>query len=219
MYQIKSGIHGPTDISPVGMAAALHLDIAIHNFGIQEYMKHSDDTASVFRTSYTFEGGLLHPGEHPGLGVEYDEELGATFQYTAAYLPVNRSSSTAQCTTGKRARPAIIETCLFPPGPNGPSRPQLLRENPIIAVLRAKDAGDYDAVVDVLQAAGCTRSNSRSAHRGHSSTCQRSSLMPEMISKSGSARSPRSRMRSARSTRAPSTWSLPSSTWTSSPLR
>ena len=39
-YQIKSGIHGPTDISPVGMAAALHLDLAIHNFGIQEYMQH-----------------------------------------------------------------------------------------------------------------------------------------------------------------------------------
>src|SRR5918994_1663437 len=37
-YQIKSGIHGPTDISPVGMAAALHLDLAIHTFGIQEYM-------------------------------------------------------------------------------------------------------------------------------------------------------------------------------------
>ena len=39
-YQIKSGMHGPTDISPVGMAAAMHLGLAIHNFGIQEYMKH-----------------------------------------------------------------------------------------------------------------------------------------------------------------------------------
>ena len=47
-YQIKSGIHGPTDISPVGMAAALHLDLAIHNFGIQEYMHaHRDDPRGV----------------------------------------------------------------------------------------------------------------------------------------------------------------------------
>jgi mannonate dehydratase len=44
----------------------------------------------VFQTSYTFENGLLHPGNTPGLGVEYDEALAATFDYTPAYLPVNR---------------------------------------------------------------------------------------------------------------------------------
>ncbi|TDW30579.1 D-mannonate dehydratase ManD [Cryobacterium psychrophilum] len=90
IYQIKSGFHGPTDISPVGQAAALHLDLAIHNFGIQEYMKHSEDTLSVFDTSYIFENGLLHPGNNPGLGVGYNEELAAGFEYTQAYLPVNR---------------------------------------------------------------------------------------------------------------------------------
>jgi mannonate dehydratase len=90
IYQIKSGFHGPTDISPVGQAAALHLDIAIHNFGIQEYMKHSDDTLQVFRTSYSFEDGLLHPGDNPGLGVEYDDERADSFEYSPAYLPVNR---------------------------------------------------------------------------------------------------------------------------------
>jgi mannonate dehydratase len=90
IYQIKSGFHGPTDISPVGQAAALHLDIAIHNIGIQEYMKHSDDTLQVFRTSYSFEDGLLHPGDNPGLGVEYDDERADSFEYSPAYLPVNR---------------------------------------------------------------------------------------------------------------------------------
>jgi mannonate dehydratase len=90
IYQIKSGFHGPTDISPVGQAAALHLDLALHNFGIQEYMEHSDATLKVFRTSYRFENGLLHPGTNPGLGVEYDHELAASFGYTPAYLPVNR---------------------------------------------------------------------------------------------------------------------------------
>lgn len=90
LYGIKSGIHGPTDVSPVGMAAALHLDLAIHNFGIQEYMRHSAQTLEVFRTSYTFDDGLLHPGENPGLGVELDEQAAAAFPYTAAYLPVNR---------------------------------------------------------------------------------------------------------------------------------
>jgi len=90
IYQVKSGFHGPTDISPVGMAAALHLDISIHNFGIQEYMRHSDETLEVFQTSYTFEGGLLHPSDKPGLGVELDVAAVAKYEYTPAYLPVNR---------------------------------------------------------------------------------------------------------------------------------
>jgi mannonate dehydratase len=90
IYQIKSGFHGATDISPVGQAAALHLDLAIHNFGIQEYMKHSEATLEVFKTSYTFKNGFLHPGTTPGLGVEYDEDLAARFDYMPAYLPVNR---------------------------------------------------------------------------------------------------------------------------------
>jgi mannonate dehydratase len=90
IYQIKSGFHGPTDVSPVGMAAALHLDVAIHNFGIQEYMKHNEQTLEVFRTGYTFVDGLLDPGEAPGLGVELDEEAARALPYTPAYLPVNR---------------------------------------------------------------------------------------------------------------------------------
>jgi len=90
MYQIKSGFHGPTDVSPVGMAAALHLDVSLHNFGIQEYMVHSVETLEVFRTSYTFTDGLLDPGETPGLGVQLDETAAAAFPYTPAYLPVNR---------------------------------------------------------------------------------------------------------------------------------
>lgn len=90
IYGIKSGIHGPTDISPVGMAAALHLDLAIHNFGIQEYMPHNAQTLEVFRTSFTFDRGFLHPGDVPGLGVELDEDAAAGHEYTKAYLPVNR---------------------------------------------------------------------------------------------------------------------------------
>jgi mannonate dehydratase len=90
VYGVRSGMHGPTDISPVGMAAALHLDLAVHNFGIQEYMRHTAETLEVFRTSYTFVDGLLHPSDAPGLGVELDVDAAARFPYRAAYLPVNR---------------------------------------------------------------------------------------------------------------------------------
>ncbi len=89
-YQIKSGIHGPTDISPVGMAAALHLDLAIHNFGIQEYMKHGDATNRTFKQSFTFEDGYLHPGDQPGIGVELDVDEAGKYPYQTAYLPYNR---------------------------------------------------------------------------------------------------------------------------------
>src|ERR1700761_5106531 len=71
-YQIRSGFHGPTDISPVGFAAQLHVGLAIHNYGIQEYMEHSAATNSVFLQNMTFEDGYLHPGEAPGLGVDLD---------------------------------------------------------------------------------------------------------------------------------------------------
>ncbi|TPW74043.1 D-mannonate dehydratase ManD [Schumannella soli] len=90
VYQIKSGVHGPTDVSPVGLAAAIHLGIAIPNFGIQEYMKHSDATHELFRPSYTFEDGMLKPSEAPGLGVDYDDAVGAAHAYAPAYLPVAR---------------------------------------------------------------------------------------------------------------------------------
>jgi mannonate dehydratase len=90
MYQVKSGMHGPTDVSPVGLSAAIHLGLAIPNFGIQEYMQHAPATHNVFHTSYTFAGGMLNPSEQPGLGVEYDDDAAAAFPYEAAYLPVNR---------------------------------------------------------------------------------------------------------------------------------
>jgi mannonate dehydratase len=90
MYQVRTGSHGATDLSPVCMAAALHFDLSVHNFGIQEYMKHAEETDRVFPHSYRFENGLMHPGDTPGLGVDIDEELAAKYPYAAAYLPVNR---------------------------------------------------------------------------------------------------------------------------------
>ena len=89
-YQIKTGFHGPTDVSPVGMAAAMHLGLAVHNFGIQEYMKHSPEANEVFQQSFTFTDGLLHPGDQPGLGVTLDADEAGKYPYQAAYLPFNR---------------------------------------------------------------------------------------------------------------------------------
>jgi mannonate dehydratase len=90
LHQVRTGSHGATDLSPVCMAAALHFDLSVHNFGIQEYMRHSTETDKVFPHSYYFQDGWMHPGEQPGLGVDLDETLAAQFPYQRAYLPVNR---------------------------------------------------------------------------------------------------------------------------------
>ena len=90
LYHVRTGSHGATDLSPVCMAAALHFDLSVPNFGIQEYMRHTPGTDAVFPHGYTFKDGMLHPGEAPGLGVEIDEKLAAKYPYARAYLPVNR---------------------------------------------------------------------------------------------------------------------------------
>ncbi len=90
LHHVRSGSHGATDLSPVCMAAALQLDIAIPNFGLQEYMPHSAETDAVFPHTYWYEDGYLHPGDEPGLGVDIDEELAARYPYKPAALPVNR---------------------------------------------------------------------------------------------------------------------------------
>lgn len=90
LYQVRTGCHGATDLSPVCMAAALHFDLSIPNFGVQEYMRHTEETDAVFPHAYTFENGMMHPGDKPGLGVDIDEELAAKYEYKRAFLPVNR---------------------------------------------------------------------------------------------------------------------------------
>ncbi len=90
LYHIRTGCHGATDLSPVTMGSALHFDLWVPNFGIQEYMRHTAETDAVFPHAYTFADGHLHPGEAPGHGVEIDETLAAKYPYDPAYLPVAR---------------------------------------------------------------------------------------------------------------------------------
>ena len=90
LYNVRMGCHGATDLSPVCMAAALHFNLSIPNFGLQEYMRHTEATDAVFPHAYRFSAGALHPGDEPGLGVDIDEALAAKYPYSRAYLPVNR---------------------------------------------------------------------------------------------------------------------------------
>lgn len=90
LHNVRTGCHGATDLSPVCMAAALHFDLSVPNFGVQEYMRHTEQTDAVFPHNYTFKNGMMHPGDAPGLGVDIDENLAAKYEYERAFLPVNR---------------------------------------------------------------------------------------------------------------------------------
>ncbi len=90
LHGVRTGCHGATDLSPVCMGAALHFDLSVPNFGIQEHMPHAAVTGEVFPHAYTFANGMMHPGEAAGHGVDIDEELAAKFPYKKAYLPVCR---------------------------------------------------------------------------------------------------------------------------------
>ena len=90
MYQVRTGSHGATDLSPACMGAALHFDSWIPNFGIQEYMRHTEETDAVFPHAYHFKDGLLFPGDAIGHGVDIDEQLAAKYPYKPAYLPIAR---------------------------------------------------------------------------------------------------------------------------------
>ncbi|HEX2115898.1 MAG TPA: D-mannonate dehydratase ManD [Alphaproteobacteria bacterium] len=90
LHHVRTGCHGATDLSPVCMGAALNFDLWVPNFGVQEYMLHTEETNAVFPHAYSFKDGHLHPGDNPGHGVDIDEKLAAKYPYKPAYLPVNR---------------------------------------------------------------------------------------------------------------------------------
>lgn len=90
LFNVRTGFHGATDLSPVCMGAALHFDYWVPNFGIQEHMAHSAQMEEVFPHAYQFDRGYFTPGEAPGHGVDIDEKLAAKYPYKRACLPVNR---------------------------------------------------------------------------------------------------------------------------------
>ena len=90
IYQVRTGCHGATDLSPITMGCALQVGAWLPNFGIQEHMPHQTPIEEVFTADYRFESGYMYCGESPGHGVVVDEEAAKRFPYKRAYLPVNR---------------------------------------------------------------------------------------------------------------------------------
>jgi mannonate dehydratase len=82
MYGVKTAWHGPGDVSPVGHMANVTLDVACHNFGIQEYSPFNDHTQEVFQGCPVMKDGYLWVSEKPGWGIEVDEKAASKFPFT-----------------------------------------------------------------------------------------------------------------------------------------
>ncbi|WP_020573121.1 enolase C-terminal domain-like protein [Actinopolymorpha alba] len=79
LFGVRTAWHGPGDVSPIGHAANLALDLAAPNFGIQEQHVFNDAAAEVFPGCPEVRDGHLWPSDAPGLGVDLDEKLAERF--------------------------------------------------------------------------------------------------------------------------------------------
>ncbi len=93
-FGVRTAWHGPGDVSPVGMAVNVHLDVAVHNFGIQEWGRRTDLEREMFPGTPEVRDGVAYPNDEPGFGIDFNEELAAQYPcddvelgWTAARLP------------------------------------------------------------------------------------------------------------------------------------
>jgi mannonate dehydratase len=81
-FGVRTAWHGPGDVSPVGHAANVHLDLATPNFGIQEARVFTQAEQDVFPGCPELKDGYYWANDKPGLGIDLDEKLAAKFPIT-----------------------------------------------------------------------------------------------------------------------------------------
>jgi mannonate dehydratase len=94
MFGIRTAWQGLADVSPVGHAANVHLNVSSPNFGIQEYYGFSEQIKEVFPGCPEIKNGFVYPNQRPGLGIDIDEEMAKKYpchnelpQWTLARWP------------------------------------------------------------------------------------------------------------------------------------
>jgi mannonate dehydratase len=80
-FNVRTAWHGPGNVSPVGHAVNLHLDLAAYNFGIQEQTVFPAALREVFPGAPEIKGGYMYSNDRPGLGIDIDEKAAARFPY------------------------------------------------------------------------------------------------------------------------------------------
>jgi mannonate dehydratase len=98
-FGVRTAWHGPGDVSPVGHAANLQLDLACWNFGIQEQHVFGERCREVFPGAPEIRDGMMWPNTSPGLGIDVDEALAAKYPfpehpYNGAWPAIRRLDGT-----------------------------------------------------------------------------------------------------------------------------
>ncbi|MBM3998953.1 MAG: starvation-sensing protein RspA [Planctomycetes bacterium] len=78
-FAVRTAWHGPGDVSPVGHAANVHLDLATPNFGVQEARMFTPQERDVFPGCPEWKDGYYFANDRPGLGIDIDEKRAAEF--------------------------------------------------------------------------------------------------------------------------------------------
>ncbi len=81
LFGVKTAWHGPGDVSPVGHAANVALDLACYNFGVQEGRQFNEREREVFPGLPRLENGYFWATEAPGWGIEVDEKAAAKYPF------------------------------------------------------------------------------------------------------------------------------------------
>jgi mannonate dehydratase len=104
-FGVRTAWHGPGDVSPVGHAAGLALELASYNFGIHESGQFPERTREVFPGCPETRDGFLYANEAPGLGIDIDEKAAAKFPYPAEGPTFQHSWGTTRGRDGTVIRP------------------------------------------------------------------------------------------------------------------
>ena len=84
MFGVRTAWHGPGNVSPVGHAINMHLDLASFNFGIQEENRFSANVRETFPGAPEITRGYMYANSKPGWGIDIDERVAAKFPYQGA---------------------------------------------------------------------------------------------------------------------------------------
>jgi mannonate dehydratase len=81
MFNVRTAWHGPGDLSPIGAACNITLDVAIQNFGVQEHTPFPARVQEVFPGCPVIKRGYWYPNDTPGWGIEVNEQAAAKYPF------------------------------------------------------------------------------------------------------------------------------------------
>ena len=80
-FNVRTAWHGPGDLSPIGAACNVTLDVTSMNFGIQEHSPFPEKVREVFQGVPEVKNGYWYPNDAPGWGIEVNMAAAAKYPF------------------------------------------------------------------------------------------------------------------------------------------